>query len=131
MSDVFVVEKPQLVTEACLHHGVTEADLFFYAHQLIWNAAWSLVDSGAVPDLVTVYQTLQCRGELRELDAINAALWLADLWEADPTGAWCDWSCQLVKHASRQRQMIHKAKEMLSDVYGNRREPEWYAAQFG
>ena len=102
-----------------MHHGVTESDLYFHSHRLVWSAAWGLVESGAVPDLVSVWQVLVCRRDTRELGA-QPARWLADLYDADPTGAWCDWACQVVKWNSNRRRTIHAAKEAMADAYAGR-----------
>lgn len=109
-----LLREPQLVTEACIRHGVTEGALYFHTHRLVWDAAWSLIDSGAVPDLVGVWQVLVCRGQERELPH-PPALWLAELYDADPTGAWCDWACGLILEAAAVRSVIHRATEMLGN----------------
>jgi replicative DNA helicase len=124
-----LMREPQLATEACIHHGVTEADLYWYAHRLVWSAAWGLVESGAVPDLVGVWQVLVCRRQTREQDPETPALWLADLYDADPTGAWVDWSCVCVREAATRRDVIHRANELLRDAYDRVREPEFYKRQ--
>jgi replicative DNA helicase len=113
-----LLREPLLSCESCRRHGVTEGDLYAHAHRLVWDAVWSLIDSGLVPDLVGVYQTLRCRGQLKELDAVNPALWLADLYDADPTGAWCEFACRVVKHKAKLREQIHVAKEVMAAAYG-------------
>lgn len=110
-----LLREPQLVTEACIHHGVTVEDFFHSHHRIVWNAAWSLIDSGLVPDLAGVWQTLVCRGEERELDAASPAAWMADLYDEDPTGAWCDWSCVVILELAKERAVIHSAHAMLAD----------------
>lgn len=112
-----LMREPQLATEACIHHEVTEGSLYFHHHRLVWNAVWSLVESALMPNLVSVYQTLQCRGELRELDPVNPALALVGIWESDPTGAWVDWACDVVAFHARRRDAIHRAKEVMQLAY--------------
>jgi replicative DNA helicase len=107
-----LLRAPQLVTEACLRHGVKEKHLYHHAHRLVWDAVWSLVKSGAVPDLVGVWQTLRCRKQTRELGVAPAA-WLADVYDADPTGAWADTACKLVVAHARRRERVHAAREVL------------------
>jgi replicative DNA helicase len=124
-----LLREPLLVTEACIRHGVKEEHLYFHPHRLVWGAAWSLIHSGGVPDLVGVWQTLVCRGQQRELDPRAPALWLADLYDEDPTGAWCDWSCELIREAATRRDLIHRANEVLRDAYDRVREPEFYRRQ--
>lgn len=108
-----------------------ESDLYDHAHRLIWDAVWSLVESGAEPDLATVYQTLRCRNQLRELCPMNAALWLAELYEADPTGAWAEWACRVVKYHANRRALIQRAKMLERDVYAGVLSPEDCAMQLG
>ena len=122
-----LIREPQLVTEACLHHGVRGTDLYFHAHRLVWDAVWSLVESGAVPDLVSVWQTLVCRRETRELDPVCPALWLADLYDEDPTGAWCDWACGEIVQCAQDRAEIHSAMEFLKNKAAGRKVPDVFA----
>ena len=105
------------------------ADFYIHAHRLVFDAAWSLVESGGVPDLVSVWQTLVCRRQERELDPRSPARWLADLYDADPTGAWCDWACEVVRWHADRRAAIHRAREVLRDAYDGVREPEFYRRQ--
>jgi replicative DNA helicase len=122
-----LIREPQLVTEACRHHGVRDGDLYVYAHRLVWDAAWSLIDSGLVPDLVGVYQTLRCRGQLKELPDWNAAVWLWELYETDPTGAWCDWACAEVVAYAQERAEIHSAAAFLQNKLMGRKTADVYA----
>lgn len=112
------LREPLLSCESCRRWGVTGDDLYIHAHRLVWDAVWSLVDSEVVPDLVGVWQLLRCRNQLAELSATNPAAWLAELWEADPTGAWAEWACRVVKHKAKLREQIHKAKEAMAAAYG-------------
>jgi replicative DNA helicase len=121
-----LLREPQLTCESCVRNGVREEDLYLHPHRLVWSAAWGLVESGAVPDLASVWQTLVCRGQQRELDPHAPALWLADLYDADPTGAWAEWACHKVKSHAARRDAIHRAREVLRDAYDGVREPEYY-----
>jgi replicative DNA helicase len=124
-----LMREPVPASEACVRHRLTAADFYVHAHRLVFDAAWSLVESGGVPDLVSVWQTLVCRRQQRELDPRAPALWLADLYDADPTGAWCDWACEVVRWHADRRDAIHRAREVLRDAYDGVREPEFYRRQ--
>lgn len=121
--------EPDLVTRACIRHGVGESDLYFHAHRLVWRTVWDLVEAGVIPDLAGVYQVLICREQDRELNGDRSALWLAELYDADPTGAWCDWACEVVLWCSSRRAVIHRATESLRDAYDGVRATGEYERQ--
>jgi replicative DNA helicase len=123
--------EPDLVTRACIRHGVAEGDLFFHPHRVVWRAVWDLVRAGVVPTLAGVYQLLLCTNDARELCPVNPALWLATLFDEDPTGAWCDWACVVVLRESRRRELIRAAQEAMRDAYDGVLATEEYERQLG
>ena len=104
---------PAASADAVFDHGVTEDDLFFHPHRLVWRAWWELVGCGADPTLANAYLALRAAGTLPDLGP-NPALWLADLYDADPTGAWCRWACAAVRRAAARRRLAHRATELLA-----------------
>jgi replicative DNA helicase len=126
-----LLKEPDLVTRACIRHGVTEADLFFHPHRVVWRAVWDLVRAGVEPTLAGVYQLLLCTNDARELCPVNPALCLAELFEADPTGAWCDWACVVVLRCSVRRAVIRAAQEAMRDAMDGTLGTEEYASQLG
>lgn len=122
---------PALVGAACERHGVAESDLFFYSHRVVWRAVWTLINAGVEPTLATVYQMLLIDGTAKELDRDNPALWLAELYDEDPTGAWCDWAARVVLRDSARRASIYRANEMLRDAYDGTKGTDEYARQLG
>lgn len=121
-----LMREPVLVGRACEFHGVGEGDLFHHSHRLVWRAARGLAACGFETGPAAVYMVMRASGDLAELPS-PAALWLAEVWEEDPTGAWCDRSCGEVKRASVLRALAHRANEILRDVHSPNREPEFYA----
>lgn len=122
------MREPGLAGEACLVHGVGTGSFFFHAHQVVFHTIWELVGAGCGAGPADVYAVLRDTGEAAELDAHSPALWLADVWEEDPTGAWCDWSCEAVRRCAVLRDAIHRANEVLRDAYDGVRETEWFEA---
>lgn len=105
-----LMRERELVLRACEYSGVVVGDLYFHAHQLVWGAIWEGANGAA-----EVYRGLWLDGVLLEL-GLRPALWLADVLDEDPTGAWCYTACRTIKDTSRRRDVIHKAREAIRDA---------------
>ena len=125
---------PELVCPACLDAGASGESLYFHSHQIVWAAAWDLVGRGCDTGPADVFDAVRAAGLLGELGGANGwagrpALWLAELWDEDPTGAWCYDSLIRVEDCRVRRDLIHRANEVLRDAYDRVREPEFYRRQ--
>ena len=110
-----LLREPALVGAECVRTGVSGDDLYHHAHRLVWYAAWETVAAGYTASAAGVYLVLAAASDLDELGP-QPALWLADLLDADPTGAWCYDACERVKRAAIRRGVMHRAMTMLRDA---------------
>jgi replicative DNA helicase len=90
------------------------AHFYFDAHQKIYAAVCELVAAAKPVDLVLLYNQLQLAGHLADA---GGHLYLAQLWEAVPTGANVEYHARLVREAATVRALIHASNETLRDAY--------------
>jgi replicative DNA helicase len=88
-------------------------DFYYYSHRLIYAAVYDLwVDFAREVSLAAVYGELRARGQLAEL-GVNPALYLADLFDADPSGFDCGRASRRVRKLARRARRIVAARETL------------------
>lgn len=124
-----LMREPDGVAAACVGHGVTVDDLYHHAHRLVWGACWELIGAGCGCDAAAVYALLRATGDLADLPP-PAGLWLAELLDEDPTGAWCHYACTLVRRAGLRRGVIRAAAEVMRSAYAGDRDPGNYERQW-
>jgi replicative DNA helicase len=89
------------------------ADFHEYPHRILYAAVYDLwVDFAREVSLPAVYEELRARGQLAEL-GINPALYLADLFDADPTGFGCRRAAGRVRKLAKRARRIVAARETL------------------
>ena len=95
--------------------AITTADGFYFdANQRVYQAMCDLEDSHAPVDLVSLNAILHRR---KDLDDIGGVTYLAELWEAVPTGASVEYHAKIVHDAAMVRRLIYTANEILRDAY--------------
>ncbi len=95
--------------------GLLEAaDFYFDAHQKIYCVFADHAAAGKPFDLVSCCETLR---ERKHLEDVGGPAYLAELWDAVPTGANLEHHAGIVKDRSDRRRLIHLATEMIRDGY--------------
>lgn len=117
-----IMREPELAFRACEHHGIVDDAFFFRLHRTLFRYAKMTIKFHGAPDAATLYELGRQTGDTDNVSAI----WFADTLDFDPTGAWCDHSCEQVKLLWARRDAIHRANELLRDAYQGGREPEFY-----
>src|SRR5690348_2427892 len=84
---------------------LTPEDFYQAAHQTIYRAILDLFTDGKPADTVTVSERLKSTGQ--SIEDIGGYVYLAQLWDAIPTGANAVWYAHSVKDSSVLRQLIH------------------------
>lgn len=105
------VREPRL--NAAVFDLLVAEDFYLYPHRLVYGAARRLWKGFAAVGLCEVYADLRARGELADLGAWPA-LWLADLIEADPTGAYCLRCAEGVRVLSLRRAVLLRCRETVA-----------------
>lgn len=91
------------------------ADAFYFDHhQRIFRALTDLANANAPVDLVTLFDRLRLD---KALEDTGGHAYLAELWEAVPTGASAEYHAKIVRDAAAVRSLIHAANEILRDAY--------------
>jgi replicative DNA helicase len=91
-----------------------EEAFYFYANRRVFVALAGIAAAGAPIDLVTLHDALRQGGHLAD---VGGAPYLAELWEAVPTGVNATYHAKLVRDAATVRALIHAANEILRDAY--------------
>lgn len=93
---------------------VGHEDFYHDQNRRIFAALSRLSHRNAPIDLVSVSEQLRSTGDL---EAVGGPGYLAELWEAEPTGANAEYHAKLVRECSLVRSLIHVANEILRDAY--------------
>ncbi len=93
---------------------VTEADFYQYDHRLIFAAVASLVTGGSNPDVVTVCNWLERRGELEDAGGLYG---VGALPEVAPAVGNVRAYAEIVRERSVLRQLISVAGEIAESAY--------------
>jgi replicative DNA helicase len=94
---------------------IIRADNFYFdAHQKIYQALCDLQTENNPLDLVLLHERLR---KNKQLDDVGGPGYLAELWEAVPTGANAEYHAKLVRDAAMVRGLIHASNEILRDSF--------------
>lgn len=93
--------------------AVQADDLYFDHHRRIYDAALRLHAAGHPPDLVAVGEELSRTGDLGEV----SAAYLAELWDANPTGGGWEYYAKVVTDLATLRRLIHACNETARDAF--------------
>jgi replicative DNA helicase len=94
---------------------VIRAESFYFdAHQKIYRALCELADENRPLDVVSLHDRLQ---QSQQLADVGGPEYLAELWEAVPTGANAEYHAKIVRDCALNRDLIHAATEILRDAY--------------
>jgi replicative DNA helicase len=89
-------------------HLLVEDDFREAAHRAVWRGLLSLYGNGQPIDLVGVAEWLNQHdllGELTISPHVTGFAWLAELWDANPTGALVSYHAQMVRDHSLLRRL--------------------------
>ena len=90
-------------------------DAFYLdAHQRIFQAVTEIYNDGHPVDLVILANKLQ---QLKQLEDVGRAAYLAELWDAAPTAANAEYYAKIVRDKAITRSLIHASTEILRDSY--------------
>jgi hypothetical protein len=119
-----LLREPQLLTEEIIRRDLDIDDLYDGLHRIVYGLIWDLIrsDEYIIPSPLTVWELVQCRGMAREFPHGEPALWLLDVLNADPTGAWCYNAISLILEMSARREAIRYAAELASDAQDGARQ---------
>lgn len=88
---------------------------FYYdGHQKVFNAVKDLYADGKPVDLVILHERLK---QLKHLEDVGGAEYIADLWDAAPTAANAEYYAKIVREKALVRGLIHTMTELLRDAY--------------
>ena len=105
---------------------VSAADFYHHAHQRVFTAIADLAAERKPIDLTLLHELLRRR---KELEDVGGIAYLAELWEAEPTGANGEYHAKIIRDAALVRRLIHTANEMLRDAYDRSSEADDLIAQ--
>lgn len=123
-----LMREPDAVGLACIDARVAESDFYRHSHRLVWRACWALIGAGLESGAAAVFVALRASGHLPDLSR-RPGLWLAELLDEDPTGAWCHDAIARIKRAAVRRRVIHAALECVRDAYDGVRDTADYERQ--
>ncbi len=89
-------------------------NFYFDGHQKVFNAVKDLYNDGKPVDLVILHERLK---QLKQLEDVGGAEYLADLWDAAPTAANAEYYSKIVREKALVRGLIHTTTELLRDAY--------------
>src|SRR4051812_21560297 len=93
---------------------IRQENLYFDAHQKIFQGVTALYDKANPVDLVTLAEWLQ---EQKFIEDIGGYAYLGELWDAAPTAANAEYYAKIVRDKGLVRQLIHTTTEILRDAY--------------
>jgi replicative DNA helicase len=94
---------------------IIRADNFYFdAHQKIYQAICDLSNDHQPFDIVLVHERLKLN---KQLEDVGGHQFLADLWDAVPTGANVEYHAKIVRDTAMVRSLIHAGNEILRDSY--------------
>jgi replicative DNA helicase len=92
-----------------------DEDLYSDAHQKIFRAVTDLFERGVQVDLSALASLLRERGHLEDLGG-TGYVYLAELWEAEPTGVNAVHHARTVRNKAIVRRLLHAAHEIVRDT---------------
>lgn len=106
---------------------LSAADFYHHAHQKLFAHVAELIGSGKPVDLVILAERVRAVGQFEDVGGYR---YLADLWDAVPTGANAEYHASIVRDTAARRRMIHVLTEMTRDAYDLGEPAERLAARF-
>ncbi|VTT97276.1 dna helicase : Replicative DNA helicase OS=Rhodopirellula europaea 6C GN=RE6C_00217 PE=4 SV=1: DnaB: DnaB_C [Gemmataceae bacterium] len=104
-----------------------KADNFYFdAHQKIYQAITDLSNENQPFDLVMIYERLK---KNKQLEDVGGNAYLADLWDAVPTGANAEYHAKIVRDTAMVRSLIHAGNEILRDSFDRTQSADELVAQ--
>jgi replicative DNA helicase len=101
-------------------------NFYFDAHQKIYQAIVDLTSDSQPIDLVLLYERLK---KNKHLEDVGGQAYLAELWEAVPTGANAEYHAKIVRDNAMIRSLIHSGNEILRDAYDRTESADELVAQ--
>lgn len=90
-------------------------DFYRDAHQMIYDALWSLAERDEPVDLITLQEELRSRGKL---EAVGGTEYLMSLIDSVPTAANVEFYARIVEEKSILRRLIAAAAEIAQMAHG-------------
>lgn len=100
-------------------------DFYFDAHQKVFGAIDELHRAGQPVDLHLVFERLKAADHLAD---VGGPKYLADLWEAVPTGLNAAHHARVIGGYAARRRLIHACNEVIRDAMDGTAPPEEIAA---
>lgn len=88
-------------------------DFYFDAHARIFHAMGNLRAENKPLEMVAVLEELKAQGRAED---IGGAAYLAELWEIDPTGAYCQQHAEIVRDKASRRRLLALCNEISRDI---------------
>jgi replicative DNA helicase len=111
-----LLREPALAWKAVEHHGVCREAFFFFHHRTLFGVLEGMRKFRPKFPLADAHEAIVLAGLAGDFPD-RLGVWLAELYDDDPTGAWVDHSCLLVRREHARRVAIHRANEVLRDAY--------------
>ncbi|MBY0512330.1 MAG: replicative DNA helicase, partial [Gemmataceae bacterium] len=105
---------------------IREENFYFDAHQKIFHAVKDLFTENQPVDLVLLFERLKAN---KHLEDVGGQGYLAELWEAVPTGANAEYHAKIVRDHAMIRSLIHSGNEILRDAYDQTESADELVAQ--
>jgi replicative DNA helicase len=93
---------------------VRPENLYFDAHQKIFQSITALYERGHPVDLVMLAEELKSRKHIEDIGGYG---YLGELWDAAPTAANAEYYAKIVRDKAIIRHLIHASNEILRDAY--------------
>src|SRR5262245_4206654 len=114
------------VTLHTIQQIIRVENFYFDAHQKIFQAIVELYSENQPVDLVLLNERLR---KNKHLEDVGGPAYLAELWEAVPTGANAEYHARLVRDSAMIRSLIHTGNEILRDAYDRTQEADELVSQ--
>ncbi|MBM3979166.1 MAG: replicative DNA helicase [Planctomycetes bacterium] len=101
-------------------------NFYFDAHQKIYQALCDLSNEAQPLDIVLLHERLRRN---KQIEDVGGASYLAELFDAVPTGANAEYHARLVRDAAMIRGLIHASTEIQRDAYDRTQSADELVAQ--
>ncbi|MCI0701529.1 MAG: replicative DNA helicase [Planctomycetia bacterium] len=101
-------------------------NFYFDAHQKIYQAICDLANESQPIDSVFLHERLK---QNKQLEDVGGALYIAELWDAVPTGANAEYHAKIVRDTAMVRSLIHAGNEILRDSFDRTQSADELVAQ--
>jgi replicative DNA helicase len=110
-----IVRDPFILAE--VRESIAGESFYFDAHRQVWNAMIGLADSNSPIDLIAIHDRLAASKQLAD---VGGAAYLAELWEAVPTGASAIHHAGIIRGHWVRRWIIQAANELIRDAHARK-----------